>query len=156
MREIVRRCTPGMTPPDASQRAEAALLWGRRETHDRFMAEWPCLSQVELQQPPEAPPPDSFIVTAWNIERCKQVEDSADRLAGAGADIVLATEMDLGMAGRASATPPATSPVRWGWAMPSASSSWNSALATPTKPRNIAVRPTSTACTAMPSCRAGR
>jgi endonuclease/exonuclease/phosphatase family metal-dependent hydrolase len=51
-----------------------------------------------VQPPTDLPKPRELVVAAWNIERCKRVEQSADLLRGIGADIVLATEMDHGMA----------------------------------------------------------
>jgi endonuclease/exonuclease/phosphatase family metal-dependent hydrolase len=59
---------------------------------------WDCLTHVELRQPPSAPRPNALTVAAWNIERCKRVPESAQLLRQSGADIVLATEMDHGMA----------------------------------------------------------
>lgn len=47
-------------------------------------------------QPAEAP--EEFTVAAWNIERCKRVPESARLLEQVGADVVLATEVDWGMA----------------------------------------------------------
>lgn len=99
MRSLVTRATAGMQTPSADARAEAAAAWGSRAAHDRWMAEWPCLSTFEVADPPvAAPPPEALTVAAWNIERCKRVEDSAALLDRIGADVALATELDLGMA----------------------------------------------------------
>lgn len=99
MRDPVTDCVAALVPPSAAARAEAAAQGGSRTAHDRYMADWPAMRQVECVQPP-APAGAAWPLTvvAWNIERCKHVEDSAGVLARAGADIVLATEMDLGMA----------------------------------------------------------
>ena len=97
-RPIVRQTVPAMIPPSPEQRAEAAAAGGSMTAHDGFMAAWPCLSSLETSDPPAATPGDQITLAAWNIERCKRVEESAALLRTSGADIVLATEMDLGMA----------------------------------------------------------
>ncbi len=85
--------------PSAELREDALSQWGSQEAHDRFLASWPCLNSIEVAQPSEAADPASALtVAAWNIERCKWVEPSAGVIRRAGADVVLATEIDLGMA----------------------------------------------------------
>jgi len=99
MRKPIRATVPEMSPPTLSERTEAIVSGGSRAAHDRFLAEWPCLGAVELVQPSDPPPrPDRLTAVAWNIERCKRPEQSAWRISQAGADVVLATEMDWGMA----------------------------------------------------------
>ena len=101
MREIFSATLPDLPAPPAAERAAAAGGAASQVEHDRWMAAWPCLGAVELVQPPVAPPgPGSGPVTvcAWNIERCKHVEAAAALLAARGAGVVLATEMDRGMA----------------------------------------------------------
>lgn len=99
MREPVTDTVAAIEPPPLAARTEAIVAGGSRPAHDRFMAGWPCLNTVEVV-PLADPPPVSarLTVAAWNIERCKRVPESAWRIGDAGADIVLATEMDLGMA----------------------------------------------------------
>ncbi len=98
-RNAIDRRVETLEPPSAVQRQEALSLSGSRKVHDRLLASWPCLSTIETSAltVPVAPL-SGLTVTAWNMERCKQVEQIADVIAGAGADVVLATEMDRGMA----------------------------------------------------------
>ena len=99
MRRPVRDNVPHIVPPSVELRDEALKLQGSQEAHDRFMADLPCLSTIEVADPPSlSPVPDAISFSAWNIERCKRVEASANVIRKSGADIVLATEMDLGMA----------------------------------------------------------
>ncbi|MBB95858.1 MAG: metal-dependent hydrolase [Rhodobacteraceae bacterium] len=80
-------------------RDTARASGGDRAAHDAMQSSWPCLTTIELSQPAAPlPAPSELTVCAWNMERCKRVEDSAALLRAAGADVVLATEMDLGMA----------------------------------------------------------
>lgn len=99
MREDVSRAVAAMIPPDHAARAAAAAAGGDAAAHARAMDDWPCMSEIELRQPDAPPPPpETLTVAAWNIERCKRVEESAALIRRAGADVVLATEMDWGMA----------------------------------------------------------
>lgn len=98
MRPILTETTDRLIPPTAEARAEAAR-GGDLARHAHYLADWPAMRQIEHAPAPLAlPHPDTLTVAAWNIERCKRVEDSATLLRDVGADIVLATEMDLGMA----------------------------------------------------------
>lgn len=98
MREPVRNTTPVLKTP--SREARQATASGPRtlQEHDALLGTWPCLTQLELVQPKAASLPQTLIIAAWNIERCKRVPETADVLRASGADIVLATEMDHGMA----------------------------------------------------------
>ena len=99
MRPILTQAVPAMETPSPALRADAAASGGDRVAHDAMMSDWRCMTTIELAQPPAPlPAPAELTVCAWNIERCKRVEDSAALLRAAGADVVLATEMDLGMA----------------------------------------------------------
>ncbi len=98
MRPIVTTTTDALPLPPLAERQEAAK-GGDRAAHDRFLNAWPAMHAVELWPAPlSLPLPRALTVAAWNIERCKRVEDSADLLRAIGADVVLATEMDYGMA----------------------------------------------------------
>lgn len=69
-------------------------------THATLLAELPFARALEATPPP-APLPaarGSARVVAWNAERCKRVEAAADLLAPTGADAILLSEMDWGMA----------------------------------------------------------
>lgn len=101
MRQPITVTTDQMQTPTAAER-DAARAAGQgadpAAAHAGFMAQWPCMNTVELRQPAALPPLSSLTVAAWNIERCKRVEDSAALIRRSGADIVLATEVDWGMA----------------------------------------------------------
>ncbi len=58
-----------------------------------------CLQAIELVPPPRPQPLGTRVrIAAWNAERCKYLPESAALLDGIGADIVLLTELDIGMA----------------------------------------------------------
>lgn len=100
MREIVRTTVRAMAPPSRDQRRDAASRWGRPEAHEALQAVWPCMNSIEIgtARTQAAPAKDALTICAWNMERCKRVEDVAEVIKGCDADIVLATEMDWGMA----------------------------------------------------------
>lgn len=98
MRDPVRETTPTLPTPSQDARKEAALGPRSLETHADLLSNWDCLTHLEVQQPSPSDIPATVTVAAWNIERCKRVAESAAVLRQSGADIVLATEMDLGMA----------------------------------------------------------
>ncbi len=88
-----------LEPPSAAERQDALASFGSRQRHTRLLCSWPCLNTIETQVPAgPATPLSGLKIAAWNMERCKRVERFADVIAGAGADVVLATEMDRGMA----------------------------------------------------------
>ncbi|MHA3915399.1 endonuclease/exonuclease/phosphatase family protein [Halovulum sp. GXIMD14793] len=99
MPDIIRETTDEMIPPDEASRDAAIALSGDQDVNDELRAAWPCLNTIEACPPAaKLPPPTTLTIAAWNMERCKRVEDSADLIRASGADIVLATEMDHGMA----------------------------------------------------------
>ena len=99
MRNLLIHTVSDIQPPSLEERAEAAHGLATAEQHAHYLAAWPCLQTMEAAPPPVAVPvPTTLTVAAWNIERCKRVEDSAALLRRVGADVVLATEMDIGMA----------------------------------------------------------
>lgn len=98
MRDPIRATTPRMGPPTQEQRDIAANGARSAGEHAAYLASWDCLTSIEIAQPPMADLPPHVTVAAWNIERCKRISESADLLRQSGADIVLATEMDWGMA----------------------------------------------------------
>lgn len=99
MRPVLNQTVSEMETPSAKARAEAITRGGDATFNAQAQAGWPCLTTLELRQPPlTLPPPERLTVAAWNIERCKRVEDSAELIRATGADIVLATEVDHGMA----------------------------------------------------------
>ena len=96
MRKPITTTVPDLPGPTLAERAAATGKTAKAD-HDAFMAAWPCLNAIEHRDV-AGEAPTHLTVAAWNIERCKWVEPSAARLAALGADIVLATEMDRGMA----------------------------------------------------------
>ena len=100
MKEILTQVVARMTPPEYVERDQANASPRTAADHARWTEEWPCLSQLELGQPADAPgdKTDFLTIAAWNMERCKHVEASATVLRERGVDLVLATEMDWGCA----------------------------------------------------------
>lgn len=99
MRRSLTHAVDVLPKPSPEDRAAAKTRGGDQSAHDDMLANWPCLNAIELSQP-AAPlsAPSELTVAAWNMERCKKIEDAAALLRAIGADVVLATEMDLGMA----------------------------------------------------------
>ena len=96
---IVERTTPALPEPAAQLLAQARRVSASRAEHDRLAAALPCLQALELVRPPQPQPLGHHVrIAAWNAERCKYLPESAALLAGIGADIVLLTELDIGMA----------------------------------------------------------
>jgi len=99
MRKLVDTPVAEMEAPDSAAREVARSAEATPDAHAQFMTTWPSLNTLEVAPAPlDLPLPRTFTVAAWNIERCKRVEDSAELIRRSGADIVLATEMDNGMA----------------------------------------------------------
>ena len=99
MRDILHEVVDRMETPTADLRAEAASVEATEAAHAAYLQDWPCLQTIEQAEPPcVLPEPRELTVAAWNLERCKRVEESADLIRRSGADLVLATEMDHGMA----------------------------------------------------------
>lgn len=93
-----------LTPED-----RAAILAVARDVtaHDEHLAGLPTMTHVEVAGPGGGPLPLPLTVAAWNLERCLFPEESADKLARAGAGLVLLSEMDKGMARTAQRHPTA-------------------------------------------------
>lgn len=95
MREIITRRAGVLPAPDPILLADAALA--PDDAHDRFAAQVPALNAVEHRPAPvDRPVPPRLRVAAWNAERLKYHAPSAALLRGA--DVVLLTEADIGMA----------------------------------------------------------
>ncbi|HYF56446.1 MAG TPA: endonuclease/exonuclease/phosphatase family protein [Salinarimonas sp.] len=92
------RIVSAMTPLDAALAREAVEGPATPERHADLAARAPALREVELRPAPPAAPATRLRLAAWNLERCKALEPSAELLARAGVDIALLSEMDLGMA----------------------------------------------------------
>jgi endonuclease/exonuclease/phosphatase family metal-dependent hydrolase len=96
---MIDRTISALPKPDASLLSEARRVTASRAEHDRLAASLPCLHAIEHVAPPMPRPLGSRVrIAAWNAERCKYLAESAALLAGIGADVVLLTELDVGMA----------------------------------------------------------
>jgi endonuclease/exonuclease/phosphatase family metal-dependent hydrolase len=96
---IVERTVPALPEPAPHLLAQARRVTASRAEHDRLAAALPCLQAIELVPPPRPQPLGHRVrIAAWNAERCKYLPESAALLDGIGADIVLLTELDIGMA----------------------------------------------------------
>lgn len=95
MREIITRRAGVLPAPDPILLADAALA--PDDAHDLFAAQVPALHAVEHRPAPvDRPVPPRLRVAAWNAERLKYHAPSVALLRGA--DVVLLTEADIGMA----------------------------------------------------------
>lgn len=98
MRKIITTSVADMEPPSHETRLEATRHGGDAAYNAQLQDTLACLTTIEVVQPPvDLPAVEDLTVAAWNIERCKRVEDSASLIRQSGADVVLATEMDRGM-----------------------------------------------------------
>jgi len=96
---MIDRIISALPQPEPSLLAEARRVTASRAEHDRFAADLRCLHAIELVAPPNPRQLGGRIrIAAWNAERCKYLAESAALIAGIGADIVLLTELDVGMA----------------------------------------------------------
>ncbi len=69
------------------------------EAHAALLAALPFADLVEVHAPPGAPPlGDTARVVAWNVERGRHIDETAQLLAASGADLALLSELDHGMA----------------------------------------------------------
>lgn len=99
MRTVVHKIVDQLQPPSQKDRSLAAKSWGSSASHEHWMGSWACLNEVEVKQPQASSDlPEKLVVGAWNLERCKWVEESAEVIHTAKIDILLATEVDWGMA----------------------------------------------------------
>jgi endonuclease/exonuclease/phosphatase family metal-dependent hydrolase len=96
---VIKRTVPRLVPPDPALLEEARHAPLRRDQHDRFAGLLPCLHAIEYRPPPTPRALAAEIkIAAWNAERCKYPAPSAALVAGTQADIVLLSELDVGMA----------------------------------------------------------
>lgn len=96
---IDQRLVPALPPvPAEARRALAAAVPGREE-HARLEAQLRVFDRVEQAAPP-APrsKPRELRVVAWNLERGRQLAAAAGVLSREAPDVVLLSEMDVGMA----------------------------------------------------------
>jgi len=85
-----------------TQEERDAIREGPRdaETHRRLLAALPFANALDVvaQAPSPAAEHEAALVVAWNAERCKFLDESAAFLAAQGADVLLLSELDWGMA----------------------------------------------------------
>ncbi|MBB5703960.1 endonuclease/exonuclease/phosphatase family metal-dependent hydrolase [Ochrobactrum daejeonense] len=99
---------PNMVTKIVSQlETPAPLFWEEAgqaaptmDEHDRLAAKLPALASIEVNRIPDdrTITRETLLVAAWNAERLKYREASAERIQATGADIVLLSEADIGMA----------------------------------------------------------
>lgn len=97
---MIRTTVDRLAAPTPAERAAIAALEKSVSAHDARMAELACMNAVEAGGRAERaePLPFPFTVAAWNLERCLFPLQSAEHLGATGAEIVLVSEMDDGMA----------------------------------------------------------
>jgi endonuclease/exonuclease/phosphatase family metal-dependent hydrolase len=94
---------------------------GDPDAHARIATDLPMLHEVELRPPPPTAPRglQGWVrVAAWNLERGRQPAAMADLLRRTGADVVLLSEADVGMARSGNVDVPAAlaHALAMGWA----------------------------------------
>ena len=98
MRESPLRSVSAFDPPSADWLQSAAALPATPALHDELLSSCLALNSVRVVQPVVAPADATSVrIAAWNLERCKFVEESAEVVAKSGADIALLSEADIGM-----------------------------------------------------------
>jgi endonuclease/exonuclease/phosphatase family metal-dependent hydrolase len=101
---MITQTVAALAPLTQSERAAIAALPRTVASHDAHMASLPCMTTLEHVPPPgTAPLPFPLTIAAWNLERCLFPKESAAMLAASGAQVVLLSEMDKGMARTAQA-----------------------------------------------------
>ncbi len=87
-----------------AERDAIADLPRKVAAHDAHLAALPCMTTVEVGGPaPSTPLTFPLTIAAWNLERCLFPAASAAKIAVTGAQVVLLSEMDNGMARTAQA-----------------------------------------------------
>lgn len=89
---------PRLTPVPLAERERFLTLPPTREAHAEAHASVPAFREIELRQPmaPAATKP-TLRIAAWNLERCLYPDEAARILARQQVDLVLLTEMDVGV-----------------------------------------------------------
>lgn len=89
----------GLTAPSHEERAALLLLDRTEDNHRASFAALNCLNRLEA--PIHAGVPSlgfPFVAAAWNLERCYAPQASAELIGTTSAAVVLASELDCGMA----------------------------------------------------------
>ena len=88
-----------LDPVGQATRAELLRLVGVEGAHDEAVRALPPLRQIEVGgRAAEGSSGDTFDVVAWNLERGTHLEAAATILGDRRPDVVLASELDVGMA----------------------------------------------------------
>lgn len=96
---VVASAVPALPKPPAALFEEAERAELTRAEHDRLALDLPALNALEVREAPAAAPSGPVLgIAAWNAERLKHRAPSAALLAATGADVLLLTETDCGMA----------------------------------------------------------
>ena len=99
MPPIIRQTCPAYPPISISEFEEARRAPATKCAHDLIATRIPALHTIQLAP---CPAPEltgsTFRIAAWNAERCKYDRASRRLLETVGADVMLLTEMDVGMA----------------------------------------------------------
>lgn len=96
---IGRRSCERLPAVPPARRAEIAAGPASLATHAALLAELPFAEAVEVHaRPGAAALGDTARIVAWNVERGRHIEETAQRLSAIGADVALLSELDYGMA----------------------------------------------------------
>jgi len=101
MRKPIFQVVDEIQLPTHEDRESALAAGGTNEAasaHERYLEEWAALTSLEVAQPVSTCASGAVSVGAWNVERCKRIEESADLIQAQQIQILLATELDYGMA----------------------------------------------------------
>lgn len=96
---VVTGSVPALPPPTADLFEAALRAELTREAHDRLALDLPAFNALEFRAAPVRDADNGPIrVAAWNAERLKHGEPSTALVRATGADILLLSEADVGMA----------------------------------------------------------
>ena len=101
-RNIMTAVVAALPAPSAAFFDEARAADLTKEEHDRLAGQLPALSAIEVvrsRAADDAPAGNNTTVAAWNAERLKYHAPSVELVRRSGADVLLLSEADLGMAG---------------------------------------------------------
>ncbi len=99
MTDIIDAVVGALAPTDPELLRAAAQAGTSMEEHHHFSAQVAALQQVEYRPaPPGAPFRLPQRIAAWNLERVLHPAPSAEVLRASGAEVVLLSEVDAGMA----------------------------------------------------------
>ncbi len=96
---MITQSVPALAPLSQQDRAAIADLPRDVAVHDAHMAGLDCMTSVEVGGVAgNGPLGFPLVLAAWNLERCLFPAESAAKIAATGAQVVLLSEMDNGMA----------------------------------------------------------